>query len=45
MSLRNKVAIVTGGSQGIGKACSIGLAKDGANVVFGDVNTEKREEI
>ncbi|KAF8316624.1 putative short chain type dehydrogenase [Clavulina sp. PMI_390] len=33
MSLAGKVAIVTGGSQGIGKAISLALAKDGATVI------------
>lgn len=35
---------MTGGSQGIGKACSMGIAKAGANVVFGDINTEKGKQ-
>ncbi|KAF8316623.1 NAD(P)-binding protein [Clavulina sp. PMI_390] len=33
MSLTGKVAIVTGGSQGIGKAISIALARDGATII------------
>ncbi|KAF8316611.1 putative short chain type dehydrogenase [Clavulina sp. PMI_390] len=33
MSLAGKVALVTGGSQGIGKAISLALAKDGATVI------------
>jgi 3-oxoacyl-[acyl-carrier protein] reductase len=34
LGLKNKVAIVTGGSSGIGKAASIAMAKEGAIVVI-----------
>jgi glucose 1-dehydrogenase len=34
MSLKGKVAIVTGGNSGIGKAIALGLAKAGANIVI-----------
>jgi glucose 1-dehydrogenase len=34
MSLANKVAIVTGGNSGIGKAVALALAKQGANIVI-----------
>jgi NAD(P)-dependent dehydrogenase (short-subunit alcohol dehydrogenase family) len=37
-SLAGKVAIVTGGSQGIGNAIAKGLASEGARVVVADVN-------
>lgn len=37
MRLRDKTAIVTGGARGIGKACAIALAKDGAHVAVVDV--------
>jgi glucose 1-dehydrogenase len=34
MPLQNKIAIVTGGNSGIGKAIAIGLARAGANIVI-----------
>jgi glucose 1-dehydrogenase len=34
MSLKGKVAIVTGGNSGIGMAIALGLAKEGANIVI-----------
>lgn len=37
MSLTGKVAIVTGGAQGIGRAIADGLAADGARIVIADV--------
>lgn len=38
MRLENKVAIVTGGAQGIGRAISDGLAEEGARIVIADLN-------
>jgi NAD(P)-dependent dehydrogenase (short-subunit alcohol dehydrogenase family) len=38
MRLKNKTALITGGSSGIGKAASILFAKEGANVVLADIN-------
>jgi meso-butanediol dehydrogenase / (S,S)-butanediol dehydrogenase / diacetyl reductase len=40
-----KACIVTGGAQGIGEAIGRGLAKEGASVVFADVNLGKAEEV
>jgi NAD(P)-dependent dehydrogenase (short-subunit alcohol dehydrogenase family) len=38
MSLMNKVSIVTGGAQGLGKAIALDLARKGSHLVVGDVN-------
>lgn len=34
MNIKNKIVIVTGASDGIGKATALGLAKAGANVLL-----------
>jgi len=44
-SLESKVAIVTGAAQGIGRACAIRLAADGAKVVVADIQVEKGKEL
>jgi 3-oxoacyl-[acyl-carrier protein] reductase len=41
--LDNKVAVVTGGAQGIGKAIAELLARRGANLVLADINVEKAQ--
>ena len=41
----DKVAIVTGGSTGIGRATALLFARRGAKVVIGDVNAEGRETV
>src|SRR5688500_11904841 len=37
MRLNGKVAVVTGGAQGMGRAIALRLAQDGARVIVGDL--------
>ena len=41
MRLKNKVAVITGGAQGIGRAICLGMAREGAKVVVADMQAEK----
>lgn len=43
-SLKGKVAIVTGGAQGLGEAISLRLAKEGCKVVVADINQQGIQE-
>ena len=38
--LKNRVAIVTGAGQGIGRALALGLAREGAKLAIADINEE-----
>jgi len=42
---QDKVAIVTGGASGIGRALSLALARDGAEVVVADINEERAAQV
>lgn len=42
--LDQKIAIVTGGAQGLGKAISVRLAEEGCHVVVADINQEGIQE-
>jgi len=44
MSLEGKVAIVTGGAQGIGRAIAETLARDGADIVVADLDPGRSQE-
>ncbi|MFT5531416.1 MAG: NAD(P)-dependent dehydrogenase (short-subunit alcohol dehydrogenase family) [Candidatus Poriferisodalaceae bacterium] len=39
-ALADKVAVITGGASGIGRACATRFAAEGATVVLGDINLE-----
>ncbi len=44
-SLENKVALVTGGGNGIGRAISLLFSRNGARVVVGDIETADAERV
>ena len=45
MLLAGKVALVTGAAQGIGQACAVRLAKEGAKIVLCDVNEKAGQQV
>jgi 3-oxoacyl-[acyl-carrier protein] reductase len=45
MRLQNKVAVITGGAQGIGRAIALGMAREGAKLVIADLQAEKAESV
>ena len=45
MRLQNKVALITGGAQGIGRAIALGMGREGAQLVVADLQAEKAETV
>lgn len=45
MRLANRIAVVTGGAQGLGEAIAERLAREGAHVAVGDVNAEGAKSV
>jgi 3-oxoacyl-[acyl-carrier protein] reductase len=45
MRLQGKVAVVTGGAQGIGRAIALGLGHEGAQVVVADLQAQKAKSV
>lgn len=45
MGLKGKIAIVTGGAVGLGRAIARALAEEGAQIVVADINTEGADQV
>jgi 3-oxoacyl-[acyl-carrier protein] reductase len=45
MRLQNRVAVITGGAQGIGRAIALGMGREGAKVVVADLQGEKAKSV
>lgn len=45
MSLKNKVALITGAASGIGRECALKLASQGATIVIADLNQAAADKV
>ena len=45
MKLKDKVALITGAGQGIGRAYALGFAREGAKVVIAEINFDKAQQV
>jgi NAD(P)-dependent dehydrogenase (short-subunit alcohol dehydrogenase family) len=43
--LENKIVFITGGISGIGKACAIAAAKEGATIIVADMKSDESEKV
>jgi len=43
--LEGKVAVITGGASGIGRACALRFAEEGAAIMVADLNGERAEQV
>jgi len=45
MKLKDKIGIVTGGANGIGRAIALGLAREGAHIVVADIDSDQANKV
>ena len=45
MRLEGKIAAITGGGSGIGRACALAFAREGADVAVGDLDPERAASV